>query len=146
MPTSDLAQSSSVAVPTYRLETFGKLVLSGGAAAGLSHQKRRLALLTLLAASSERGLSRDQLLAYLWPESSAANARHSLEQQLHALHRALGDSVFSGTNPVCLDSAVLVSDVSEFEGALASGPAARASASISSEPRVVRVSIQYTLR
>jgi len=113
-------------VPTYRLETFGKLALSGGASSALSHQRRRLALLALLAASGERGLSRDQLLAYLWPESAAANARHSLEQLLHALRRALGESVFSGTNPVSLDFGVVASDVAEFEGALTRGALADA--------------------
>ena len=113
-------------MPTYRLETFGKLALSGGASSALSHQRRRLALLALLAASGERGLSRDQLLAYLWPESAAANARHSLEQLLHALRRALGESVFGGTNPVSLDSGVVASDVTEFEHALARGALAEA--------------------
>jgi len=113
-------------VPTYRLETFGKLALSGGASSTLSHQRRRLALLALLAASGERGLSRDQLLAYLWPESAAGNARHSLEQLLHALRRVLGESVFSGTNPVSLDSGVVASDVTEFERALTRGALAEA--------------------
>ena len=112
-------------MPTYRLETFGKLMLSG-AASELSHQKRRLALLALLAASGERGLSRDQLLAYLWSESAAGNARHSLEQLLHTLRRALGESVFSGTNPVGLSSEVVASDVAEFERALARGALADA--------------------
>ena len=113
-------------MPTYRLETFGKLALSGGASSDLSHQRRRLALLALLAASGERGLSRDQLLAYLWSESAAANARHSLEQLLHTLRRALGESVFSGINPVRLDSQVVASDVTEFERALARGSLADA--------------------
>ena len=112
-------------MPTYRLETFGKLTLSG-AASDLSHQKRRLALLALLAASGERGMSRDQLLAYLWSESAAGNARHSLEQLLHTLRRALGESVFSGTNPVGLNSEVVASDVAEFERALARGALADA--------------------
>ena len=107
-------------MPTYRLETFGKLALSGGASR-LSHQRRRLALLALVAASGERGLSRDQLLAYLWPESAAGNARHSLEQLLHELRRALGESVFSGVNPVYLNSEVVASDVTEFERALMRG-------------------------
>lgn len=112
-------------MPTYRLETFGKLTLSG-AASDLSHQKRRLALLALLAASGDRGLSRDQLLAYLWSESAAGNARHSLEQLLHTLRRALGESVLSGTNPVGLNSEVVASDVVEFERALARGALADA--------------------
>jgi DNA-binding SARP family transcriptional activator/TolB-like protein len=113
-------------VPTYRLETFGKLTLSGGATSDLSHQRRRLALLALLAASGERGLSRDQLIAYLWSENIAGNARHSLEQLLHALRRALGESVFSGINPLRLDPEVVASDVTEFERALARGDLADA--------------------
>ena len=125
-PTSDLAQSSLVPAPIYRLETFGKLVLTGGASGSLSHQRRRLALLALLAASGERGLSRDQILAYLWPESTAENGRHSLEQLLHALRRALGDSVFGGPNPVSLNAEVVASDVIEFERALARGALADA--------------------
>jgi serine/threonine-protein kinase len=108
-------------VPTFRLETFGKLTLSGGASSDVSHQRRRLALLALLAASGERGLSRDQIVGYLWSESAAGNARHALEQLLHTLRRALGESVFSGTNPVRLDSQVVGSDVVEFESALARG-------------------------
>jgi DNA-binding SARP family transcriptional activator/TolB-like protein len=113
-------------VPTYRLETFGKLALSGGATGTLSHQRRRLALLALLAAAGERGLSRDALLGYLWPDSTAENGRHSLEQLLHALRRSLGDSVFSGVNPVRLDPAVIASDVNDFERALARGALAEA--------------------
>src|SRR5215210_3414048 len=108
-------------MPTYRLETFGKLSLSGGAAGTLSHQRRRLALLALLAAAGERGLSRDALLGYLWPDSTAENGRHSLEQLLHALRRSLGDSVFSGVNPVRLDRDVVASDVDDFECALSRG-------------------------
>jgi len=97
-----------------------------GAASDLSHQKRRLALLALLAASGERGLSRDQLLAYLWSDSNAVNARHSLEQLIHALRRALSDSVFSGTNPIRLDPDVVASDVTEFERAVSRGALAEA--------------------
>jgi DNA-binding SARP family transcriptional activator len=114
-----LAQSSLGS--TYRLETFGKLTLIGGATGNLSHQRRRLALLALLAASSERGMSRDQLIGYLWPDSSGENGRHSLEQLLHALRRALGESAFKGTNPVALDTGVIASDVNDFEHALARG-------------------------
>lgn len=106
-------------VQTYRLETFGKLALIGGASAGVSHQRRRLALLALLAASGERGLSRDQLLGYLWPDTSSANARHSLEQLIHGMRRSLGESIFSGVNPVRLNPEVIASDVAEFESALA---------------------------
>jgi DNA-binding SARP family transcriptional activator/TolB-like protein len=84
----------------------------------LSHQRLRLALLALLAAAGERGLSRDQILGYLWPESDSGAARHSLEQLLHALRRALGEQLFSGINPVVLNGEVVASDAAEFEQAL----------------------------
>jgi len=66
------------------------------------------------------------ILGYLWPDSTAENGRHSLEQLLHALRRSLGDSVFSGVNPVSLDPDVVASDVNEFEHALARGAFAEA--------------------
>lgn len=104
---------------TYRLETFGGLALGGGGPRSLSHQRLRLALLALLAASGERGLSRDQIVGCLWPEAESASARHSLEQLLHALRRSLGDSVFSGVNPIALNGEVVRSDVAEFDRAFA---------------------------
>lgn len=115
-----------MSAPMYRLETFGKLALTGGTSGSVSHQRRRLALLALLSASGERGLSRDQILGYLWPDSTTANARHSLEQQLHALRRALGDSLFRGVNPVTLNPDVMSSDIGDFERALAGGELANA--------------------
>jgi DNA-binding SARP family transcriptional activator/TolB-like protein len=116
----------SAPVSKYRLETFGKLVLTGGASAGQSQQRRRLALLALLAASGDRGQTRDQLLGFLWPESSSANARHSLDQLLHAVRRALGESIFKGANPVSLDPEVVSSDVDDFQKALKRGALAEA--------------------
>ncbi|HEX9582679.1 MAG TPA: BTAD domain-containing putative transcriptional regulator [Gemmatimonadales bacterium] len=110
----------------FRLETFGGLTLAGGAASGLSRQRRRQAFLALLAASGDRGLTRDQLLGYLWSESAAGAARHSLEQLIHVLRRELGESAFIGTDPLRLNDAVVASDVVEFERALANGRPAEA--------------------
>src|SRR5687767_11462899 len=122
-PQPDLRVRSALPMPapTYQLETFGKLALTGGTTGRHAHQRRRLALLALLAASGDRGVSRDQLLGYLWPESSTANARHSFDQLLYAMRNALGEQVFSGVNPVRLDPAVVGSDVDAFERALAVG-------------------------
>ena len=106
--------------PIYRLETFGKLTLSGPTAGKLSQQRRRLALLALLAAAGDRGISRDQLLAYLWPEKASATGRHSLEQLIYPMRQALG-YIFSGVNPVQLDAARITSDVSEFDHAVERG-------------------------
>ena len=49
----------------------------------------RLALLCLLAPSGTRGVTRDKIVAYLWPESPADNARHALDQLLYAVRRQL---------------------------------------------------------
>jgi DNA-binding SARP family transcriptional activator len=87
----------------------------------VSTQRRRLALLALIAASGRRGISRDKVLAYLWPESSTANARHGLEQLLYGLRRQLGASVFMGSDPLRLDQELLTSDVTEFDEAFERG-------------------------
>ena len=69
----------------FRLRTLGAVALEGstGALAGAATQRRRLALLTLLAASGERGMSRDKIVAYLWPESDAERGRHVLAQAIY---------------------------------------------------------------
>src|SRR5438034_10977408 len=75
-----------------RLSTFGGLSLTGesGAVTGAATQRRKLALLAVLATGGERGVSRDRLLALFWSESDAEHARHALTQSLSALRRELG--------------------------------------------------------
>jgi eukaryotic-like serine/threonine-protein kinase len=92
-----------------------------GAGAAVATQHRRLALLALLAAAGERGLTRDKLLAYLWPESPAENARHALEQLLYALRRQVHEALFLGTDPLHLNPRVITSDLAAFEEACARG-------------------------
>ncbi|HUQ48946.1 MAG TPA: BTAD domain-containing putative transcriptional regulator [Gemmatimonadaceae bacterium] len=114
-------------IPPYRLETFGSLVLRGSdhsiAAADRRHQRRRLALLAVLASAGQRGRSRDQLLLLFWPDSTEKKARHSLDQLVYAIRRSVNDSLFSGIDPIRLDSAVISTDFAEFETLLANGRA-----------------------
>jgi DNA-binding SARP family transcriptional activator len=106
----------------FRLQTLGGLVLSDAAGAPVALQRRRLALLALLAAAGEAGLRRDKLVARLWSESSSENARHALEQLLYSLRRQFPpNGPFTGIDPVRLDSSVVESDVQEFESALGRG-------------------------
>src|SRR5574341_200438 len=53
------------------LRTFGGLSVEtdGAPATGAARQRKTLAVLALLAAAGRRGMSRDKLLAYLWPDS-----------------------------------------------------------------------------
>src|SRR5215208_6679120 len=108
-------------MPLFRLQTLGALSLhddSGAATPGHGSQRRRLALLAVLAASGERGRSRDSLLALFWPDASPERARHSLEQLLYAIRTSVHNEAFLGVNPVALNPEVLRSDVREFERAL----------------------------
>jgi DNA-binding SARP family transcriptional activator len=103
------------------LRTLGGLSLGNSGASDVAIPRRRLALLALLAAAGNRGLSRDKLVSYFWPEGSPEDARHSLEQLLYSVRHQVHGSVFRGTDPVCLDPDVITSDVAAFEDALARG-------------------------
>jgi DNA-binding SARP family transcriptional activator len=107
-----------------RLRTFGGLSLSRGTEnlTGAVTQRRRLAILALLAVARDAGLSRDKLQAYLWPESDAERARHVLNQLLYAQRRQVGqEALFVGRKTLRLNRAVIETDVSEFEEALDRG-------------------------
>src|SRR5450759_3590030 len=99
-----VSAESNVAPHPYRLETLGTLALSGSDnainAADQRQQRRRLALLAILAGSERLGRSRDQLLLLLWPDSTEKKARHSLDQLVYAIRTSLGESVFAGVNPL----------------------------------------------
>lgn len=108
--------------PRHRLETFGTLALSGSNGSELGNrasQRRRLALLAVLAAAGERGRSRDELLLLFWPDVTQVRARHSLEQLVYSIRSSLDKDVFIGVNPVRLNHEVVASDVGEFNDAIA---------------------------
>jgi len=107
-----------------RLHTLGGLVLAvdGEATTGAATQRRRLALLALLAAHRHPGLARDRIVALLWPESTAERARHGLNQLLYAQRNARGGAeIFQGNKTLRLNPEVIVADLWEFEDALARG-------------------------
>jgi DNA-binding SARP family transcriptional activator len=116
-----------------RLRTFGGLTLARGSEdlTGAVTQRRRLALLALLAVAGPAGMSRDKLLAYLWPESDAERARHVLNQLLYAQRRQVGgdgesSDLFLGRKTLRLNPGVIGTDVEAFEEALAADDPARA--------------------
>jgi DNA-binding SARP family transcriptional activator len=107
-----------------RLRTFGGLSLFRGGEnlTGAVTQRRRLAILALLAVARETGVSRDKLQAYLWPESDQERARHVLNQLLYAQRRQVrSDTLFSGRKTLRLNREVMSTDVGEFEEALDRG-------------------------
>ncbi len=112
-----------------RLQTFGGVILreDGVPHDGAASQRRRLALLVLVAAAGRRPISRDKLLGYLWPDADAERARHALTQSLYALQHALHtDALFLGTTSLELNPAVISSDLADLEDAVAQGAYERA--------------------
>jgi len=110
------------------LRTFGGLSIeaNGAPCTGAPAQRKTLALLALLA-RHPRGLSRDKLIAYLWPETDAPHGRSLLRQGCYALRRDLHeDNLFLGSTELRLNSTVVTSDVQVFEDALQRGDLAQA--------------------
>jgi DNA-binding SARP family transcriptional activator len=103
------------------LKTFGGLSveIDGIPGTGAAQQRKTLGLLALLAASAQRGLSRDKLIATLWPETDAEHGRGLLNQACYALRRDLhAPELFLGSIQLRLNPAVISSDVEAFAGAL----------------------------
>ena len=109
-----------------RLVTLGGLSLTDASGTAVAAQRRRLALLALLAPAGERGVTRDKLVGYLWPEHPPEAARHALEQLVYYLRRQVSDELFVGPDPLRLSPAAVGVDVLGFERALASDETARA--------------------
>ena len=111
------------------LRTFGGLSIRDGGApiTGAATQRKTLALLALLAAASKNGLSRDKLIAYLWPETDTEHGRNLLNQACYALRRDLhAPALFLGATELRLNPDVIRSDLQLFEDALARGDPERA--------------------
>ncbi len=107
--------------PPLRLVTFGGLGIQrqGAPAEGAGAQRRRLALLALLAAAGERGSSREKLLSLLWPESDLERARKNLAQAVYALRRDLGaEELVTGTTELRLNPDLCGSDLADFRAAI----------------------------
>jgi DNA-binding SARP family transcriptional activator/TolB-like protein len=108
--------------PLLRLKTFGGLAIHrpGAPAEGAGAQRRRLALLALLAAAGDRGMSREKLHGFLWPESDLERARKNLAQAVYALRRDLNaEDLILGTTDLRLNPDLITSDLADVRRALA---------------------------
>ncbi|HTE45480.1 MAG TPA: BTAD domain-containing putative transcriptional regulator [Gemmatimonadaceae bacterium] len=103
---------------TIRLRTFGSVYLTDNETilSGPAGQRRLLAILTVLAVAGERGVSRDKLLALLWPEGEPDKARHALTQSIYHIKKALGvERIFVNGTDLRLNPDALSSDVGDFQ-------------------------------
>src|SRR5205823_6356498 len=115
-------RKASAPDPMFRLRTLGELSITNDDVPvhSLHGQRKALAFLSVLA-ESPVGVSRDKMLALLWPESSADEARGSLKQLVFTIRRALGAESVRGVQDLQLNRSVVASDVEEFSAAASSG-------------------------
>ena len=106
-----------------RLLTFGGLRVAreDGSATDLSNQRRRLAVLVVVAASAPTGVPRERLIFLLWPDAEADKGRHALNQIVYNLRRELGTSPIDGAAELTLLREVMTADLLEFRAAIARG-------------------------
>jgi adenylate cyclase len=95
---------------------------SGTVVSGRAVQGRRLALIATLAAARGRPVTRDKIIALLWPESPTDRARRQLSDTLYILRTRLGDDVIQATgDDLALNDEAVSSDLADFERMLDAG-------------------------
>lgn len=106
-----------------RLNTLGGLWLEReDASAVVDVRPRWLAFLAVIATGRAPGVTRDQVLAVLWPELDTSRGSHNLSQLLYAIRRHLGVEPIAGdTQMLRLDPAQATSDLLDFDGAVTAG-------------------------
>jgi DNA-binding SARP family transcriptional activator/tetratricopeptide (TPR) repeat protein len=104
-----------------RLKVLGGLSIhrDGKALSGALAQPRRLAVFALLARAGPGGVSRDRIVATLWPDIEEERARHTFSQTIYAIRREVGDDgVIEGIRELRLNTELLSVDVLDFQSAL----------------------------
>lgn len=116
--------------PTFHLRLFGSPSIEGDDGIPLTGrvaQRHRLALLALLAMAPSQRLSRDKLIAYLWPESDPERGRNLLKVSSYVLRTALGEGVLlSEGDDLRLNTDLVHTDAAELESAVGRADHARA--------------------
>ena len=108
-----------------RLVTYfgGASIQVGGLPIGSRATHRHpLALLAVLIAAGGRPLSRDKLIALLWPERDADSARNLLKVSVHELRKELGEGCIRSTgSQLTADLSVISCDAVDFVAAIERG-------------------------
>lgn len=109
------------------LKTLGGLALLASEGRTVPVQRRRLALLAVVALAGPRGISRERLLGIFWGDLDESRGRGALAQALHSLRRDTGcDDLFAGTTQLGLRPGALTVDALTFEADAAAGRLAQA--------------------
>jgi TolB-like protein/DNA-binding SARP family transcriptional activator/Tfp pilus assembly protein PilF len=109
------------------LRIFGGASIDGpaGPLGGRAAQRHRLGLLTLLALHPR--ITREKVIAYLWPSASEARGRRLLSDSIYRIHQGLKrEAVVATGEDLRLDADCLPCDAVDFRNAMAAGDFQRA--------------------
>ena len=112
-----------------RIRLLGGIQIDGpdGVITGRAVQRARLAVLAVLATSRTNAVSRERLMALLWPESQSDRAHALLRDAIYRLRASLAQpAVIATSAELRLDPAHISCDVWDFEDAVARGDVERA--------------------
>lgn len=94
---------------------------------GPATQRHRLALMAILAAAHPDGVTRDRLIALLWPDRDAGHARNLLKQAVHAIRYVVGDgAILTAGDDLTLNAALIRADLIDFRRVVTEGDYGRA--------------------
>jgi len=107
----------------YHLSLFGapRLTREGEVVVSRAVQRRRLAILVILARAPRRTLTRERILGYLWPETAPDAGRRLLSEAIYVLRRELGEELLRATGDSITLSADVTCDVDAFAETFARG-------------------------
>ena len=115
------------ASPTFHLRLFGNPSITpddgeGVPLYGRVAQRHRLGLLALIAVAPGQRLSRDKLIATLWPESDSERGRNLLKVSTYVVRTELDEgALLSEGDDLRLNPAVVRTDAADFDAAVARG-------------------------
>src|SRR5690606_1552314 len=122
-----LADLSNPSVLTLRLlGTTSIQGADGGGVAGRAAQGPRMALLAYLAMARDCPVSRDKLIALLWPDARPERARPQLSDTLYVIRTGLGEGTVRAVDDSLTLGQGVSCDVLEFETLLDAGALERA--------------------
>lgn len=117
-------------MPQQPQEDRPRVTFLGGAAiqhggvpiGGRATHRHPLALLAVLVVNRGRQLTRDKLIALLWPERDSESGRNLLKVSVHELRKVLGDEAIRSTgDQLSADTDALSCDVTDFLAAVGRG-------------------------
>jgi DNA-binding SARP family transcriptional activator/TolB-like protein len=109
---------------SFSLKLLGSVRLESpeGPVRGRAAHRRRLAVLALLAVPPGRSLTRERIIALLWPEASAEGGRRLLTEALYILRKEMGDRVvLSAGEDLRLNPEEVACDATLFESTISRG-------------------------